>query len=316
MSKLKIVTYLRENECINENIKLIVETLLKEYSDLSIVVFVDRDRTDLGAQLPISITAINLSGTKYKRIKKLLETETNSILLSIDNDTTVIPDALLSFVRNFISDNNDIGWARIKAHKTHTFIGRQVAVDKLLSHTVIRPFLWKIGIGISIPGQLFLLKSDSFSNRLLNVDTYLDDLALGIFANLHISNLKILMSNKVIGFEMPKTSFKDLCIQRKRWAKGFYTIWKGIQNKKEKKLVMIHGIAYHFLWILQWLLIFMFAIVRWPCAIFYIILSSYLISRKDLRFILDTMVYQFFFTIFHIVWITNLLKGDKNENNA
>ena len=124
------------------------------------------------------------------------------------------------------------------------------------------------------------------------------------------------MSNKVIGFEMPKTSFKDLCIQRKRWAKGFYTIWKGIQNKKEKKLVMIHGIAYHFLWILQWLLIFMFAIVRWPCAIFYIILSSYLISRKDLRFILDTMVYQFFFPIFHIVWITNLLKGDKNENNA
>ena len=316
MSNLKIVTYLREQESINENIKLIVETLLNEYPELSIVVFVDRERKDIESQLPISVNVVNLPGTKYKRIKTLLETENNSILLSIDNDTTIVPDKLLSFVRDFIINDYDIGWARIKANQTQTFIERQVAVDKLLSHTVIRPFLWKIGVGISIPGQLFLMKSNSFSNKLLNVDTFLDDLALGIFVSLNSSNLKILMSNKVIGLEKPKPSFKELCIQRKRWAKGFYTIWKGLKNKKEKKLVLIHGLAYHFLWILQWLLITIFAIIKWPCALGYLFMTSFFISRKDLKLILDTIIYQFFFPVFHIFWIVNLLKGDRNDNNA
>lgn len=316
MYKMNLVTYLRSNECVNENIRLIINTLKDHYSNVKIIIFVDRDRKDISEQVNIPFELINLPGTKYRRIKKILETEEDSILISIDNDTTIIPETFLDFVSDFVEKNKDIGWARIKAVKQKSFISRMVSVDKLLSHTIIRPILWKLKIGISIPGQLFIIKSSAFRNKLFDVDTFLDDLALGLYVNLNFKNLNVLMSNKVIAMEMPKTSFHDLCNQRKRWAKGYYTICKGINGKKEKHLIMWHGFAYHFSWIINWMIMIILGCISWPFSIIYLFLMSFFLSRKDMTYFLDSIIYQIFFPIFHIVWITYFIKGEKNENNA
>lgn len=316
MSDIKIITYLRASENLNENVKLIINTLKMKYLQVKIVFFVDKDRGDIIQQLDIPYEIVNLPGTKYRRLKRVVDSEEDSILISIDNDTTIIPEPFLEFISTFLDTGKDIGWARIKALKQKSFISRMVSVDKLLSHTIIRPFLWKLKIGISIPGQLFVIRNNTFCKKLLDVDTFLDDLALGLYVSLHLKELNTFMSRKVIAMEMPKTAFRDLCIQRKRWAKGYYTICKGIKGKKTRKLIAWHGFAYHFSWILNWIIMIVLGFIWWPISLLYLFVMAALISRKDIKYYFDSIVYQLFFPIFHIVWIINFLKGEDNENNA
>ena len=48
----------------------------------------------------------------------------------------------------------------------------------------------------------------------------------------------------------------------------------------------------------------------------YILAIALLMTRKDYKLLFYGVVYQLFFPIFHIVWIFNILRGDKNDDNA
>lgn len=321
MNNIKVVTYLRDNENINQNILLTINALQEKFnSNLSIVIFINDTRKNIDTHLlNIPYNIVKLSGTKYVRIKSLLnkeDTKENEFLLSIDNDTTVINDQFLNFIEKCINGDIDIAWGRLKTSSDNSFIEKMITIDKLLSHHIIRPFLWKFNCGISISGQLFFIKTKSFNNKLLQMDTFLDDLALGSYVSLHQKELKILIDNSIIATEEPKTSFSDLYIQRKRWAKGFFSIISRTKNKKIKNLLKIHAFSYHFLWIIHWIIISLLATINITISLLYFLFISFIITYKDKKYYLLSLVYQIFFPIFHIIWFFYVLKGNKNEDNV
>ncbi len=321
MNNIKVVTYLRDNENINQNILLTINALQEKFnSNLSIVIFINDTRKNIDTHLlNIPYNIVKLSGTKYVRIKSLLnkeDTKENEFLLSIDNDTTVINDQFLNFIEKCINGDIDIAWGRLKTSSDNSFIEKMITIDKLLSHHIIRPFLWKFNCGISISGQLFFIKTKSFNNKLLQIDTFLDDLALGSYVSLHQKELKILIDNSIIATEEPKTSFSDLYIQRKRWAKGFFSIISRTKNKKIKNLLKIHAFSYHFLWIIHWIIISLLATINITISLLYFLFISFIITYKDKKYYLLSLVYQIFFPIFHIIWFFYVLKGNKNEDNV
>lgn len=321
MNNIKVVTYLRDNENINQNILLTINALQEKFnSNLSIVIFINDTRKNIDTHLlNIPYNIVKLSGTKYVRIKSLLnkeDTKENEFLLSIDNDTTVINDQFLNFIEKCINGDIDIAWGRLKTSSDNSFIEKMITIDKLLSHHIIRPFLWKFNCGISISGQLFFIKTKSFNNKLLQIDTFLDDLVLGSYVSLHQKELKILIDNSIIATEEPKTSFSDLYIQRKRWAKGFFSIISRTKNKKIKNLLKIHAFSYHFLWIIHWIIISLLATINITISLLYFLFISFIITYKDKKYYLLSLVYQIFFPIFHIIWFFYVLKGNKNEDNV
>jgi cellulose synthase/poly-beta-1,6-N-acetylglucosamine synthase-like glycosyltransferase len=256
---------------------------------------------------------MEIGGTKYKRLINLMEKDDSKYYLSIDNDITGNISELLDFVDTMISNDYEVGWGRIRAKRQSGFISNMVAVDKLLSHNIIRPLLWDFGVGISIPGQVFCIKGESFRGKLIELDTFLDDLALGLYVNINQSKKYVIPT--ILGEEEPNSKFVGLWKQRLRWAIGYSTILKAVKNRKEyKSKVVIHGLSYHFSWVLNWVIIALLASLWLPLAIVYVLLMGALISRKDISMLFYSVIYQFVFPIFHIRWgitfINEMFKGD------
>lgn len=309
---LCIVTYTRENEEITDELNKIFMAFYAIYKDLLKVV-ICCEKTLKVKNVPYCIEYFNVRGTKYRRLIQLMDRDDSEYYLSIDNDITGNIPALLNFVEHVISCDYEVGWGRILSKRRKGFISNLVAVDKLLSHNIIRPTLWKFGIGISIPGQIFCIKRDAFRGKLLDINTFLDDLALGLYVNIHKSKKYIVSS--VLGYENPNCNFYGLIKQRHRWALGYSTIYKYIKsNKIYKNRIIIHGLSYHCSWIINWIIIFLLVLFNWKFALIYVLLISFFISKNDKSLFLYALVYQFVFPIFHIEWINvfikEILKGD------
>ena len=228
---IKLITYMRKTERFNSGLEKVYEILREIDSNLECIVFTDEQR-DFDICSKIIINNIVYSGTKYARLLKLVNEEKEDCMyISIDNDMVVDEKEFRKYVKQCIDEDVDFSWARLMAQNNRGIVSHLVAVDKLLSHNLIRPILWKIGVGLSIPGQCFILKPKVFRDRLYELDTFLDDLALGAFINENFNELKVLISSKVIGYEFPNETFKGLCRQRKRWAKGFYQVLKASEGQ-------------------------------------------------------------------------------------
>lgn len=305
MKKLCLVTYTRSNEGFTNELDRICSVFYKRYkNEFKVVICCEKyfDITDK----PYDIELMEMMGTKYIRLISLMENDDSEYYLSIDNDITGNIDALLDFVHGIITDDYEVGWGQIIAKRQKGFISNMVAVDKLLSHNIIRPLLWKLGVGISIPGQIFCIKGESYRGKLIQLDTFLDDLALGLYVN--INNSKKYVLSTVLGQEQPNSKFGGLWKQRARWAVGYSTILKAVKNKKEcKDKIIIHGFSYHFLWLLNWTIMILLSFVYWPLAIAYVLIISAWISKKDLSMIIYSLMYQFIFPIFHVRWIITFI---------
>lgn len=312
MKEICIVTYTRSTEGFTNELDRICRAFYKKYKNRFKAVicceqyFRIKDKEYL-------VELLKMGGTKYRRLIDLMEKDDSAYYLSIDNDITGNIDNLLSFVDEMITKDYEVGWGRIRAKKQNSFISNMVAVDKLISHNIIRPLLWKLGVGISIPGQVFCIKGESFRGKLIELDTFLDDLALGLYVNINKSK-KYVITN-ILGEEEPNGKFFGLWKQRSRWAIGYSTILKAVKDKKDyRSKVIIHGLSYHFLWILNWALIVLLAVFIWPLAIGYVLSIGALISKKDISLLFYSVVYQFFFPMFHIRWgITLVEEMSKGE---
>ena len=312
MREICIVTYTRSTEGFTDELDRICRAFYDKYNNRFKVVICCEQYFQIKDK-EYWIEFMEMSGTKYRRLIRLMEKDESNYYLSIDNDISGNIDELLSFVNEMITKDYEVGWGRIEAKKQSSFISNMVAVDKLLSHNIIRPLLWKLGVGISIPGQVFCIKGNSFRGKLIELDTFLDDLALGLYVNVNKSR-KYVIAN-VFGEENPNGKFSGLWKQRLRWAIGYSTILKAVKDKKEYRgKVIIHGLSYHFSWILNWVIIALLAVFIWPLAIGYILLIGALISKKDISLLFYSVMYQFFFPIFHIIWgitlIEEMTKGE------
>lgn len=302
MKKICLVTYTRKTENFTDELIEIGNLLKKEFENFKCVLF-SEGKMKISKEANFPIKQINMPGTKYKRLKYLMEKDDSGFYLSVDNDIKAELENLKEFVNHMIDSDADIGWGKIMADSKPKLISKLVAVDKVLSHYLIRPLLWKFGYGISIPGQCFMLKRESFSGKLLDVDTFLDDLALGLYVNMNSEELEIYQSKRILGHEEPNDSFKGLWKQRSRWAKGFSTIIEGVKDSKEKQLVSIHGFTYHLLWIVNWLMMLIFALINPLTLIPYLSIISLLITRDRIDMFIPGLLYQFIFPIFHMRWI-------------
>lgn len=313
MKELCLVTYTRSNEGFTEELDKISRAFFSQYKDSFKVVVCCEKEFEIKSKY-YDIEQMQMSGTKYRRLISLLEKDDSKYYLSIDNDITGDIDELLKFVNDMIKNNYEVGWGRIRAKRQRGFISNIVAVDKLLSHNIIRPILWKMRFGISIPGQVFCIRGESYRRKLIQLDTFLDDLALGLYVNTH--NSKKYVVSSILGFEEPNSNFRGLWNQRRRWAIGYASILRVVKKEKDyRNKVVIHGLSYHFSWIISWLLIILLAILNFPLALMYVVLISLLISKQDIRMLPYAILYQFVFPIFHIRWIISLYheirKGDR-----
>lgn len=312
MKELCLVTYTRANEGYTKELDTIANEFYNKYKD-NFKMVICCEKKFVVPEKKYDIELMEMGGTKYRRLISLLEKDDSEYYLSIDNDITGNIDELLHFVNEMIVAGYEVGWGRIRAKRQKGFISNMVAVDKLLSHNIIRPILWKVGVGISIPGQIFCIRGESYRGKLIQLDTFLDDLALGLYVN--VNNSKKYVISDVLGEEQPNNNLKGLWKQRSRWAMGYSTILKAVQkNKNYKSKVIIHGISYHLLWILNWGIIFLLAYIFYPLAIIYVFLIGMLIARQNLSMLIYSILYQFIFPIFHIRWgITfakEMIKGE------
>ena len=300
MKEICLVTYTRSDEGFTKELDKISNALYEKYTDTFKVVVCCEKQFTISSK-PYDIEQMEMPGTKYRRLISLLERDDSKYYLSVDNDITGNIDELLKFVNSMIENDYEVGWGRIRARKQKGFISNMVAVDKLLSHNIIRPLLWKMGFGISIPGQIFCIKRDSYRGKLIQLDTFLDDLALGLYVNTNGSKRYVIPS--ILGFEEPNSKFGGLWKQRKRWAIGYASILKAVNKQKEyKNKVFIHGLSYHFSWLINWLLIAWLSVCHWPLAVIYVMIISLLISKQDMSMFVYAILYQFVFPVFHIRW--------------
>lgn len=241
------------------------------------------------------------SGTKYRRLIELMEEDDSEYYFSVDNDITGDIDNMKEFLAQMFRSGCDIGWGGIRADSPRGFISNLVAVDKLVSHNLVRPALWKAGAGISVPGQIFCIKAAAFRGKLIDLDTFLDDLALGLYVSIHGCKRHVVWD--ILGYERPNDTFSGLWRQRKRWAMGYASILKGTFGQRECRWkVIVHGLGYHCAWIVNWMIAGMLLGKGILWALLYLLLTSALIAGKDYRLLGYAFVYQIVFPVFHLRW--------------
>lgn len=301
MSKLAIVTYLRDQEQLTQELLEIGNRLQQCYPGLAMKLYVD-SLTSVhapSAEFPIHVTC--LQGTKYRKILDALKHSGDNYLLSLDNDIAANISGLLGLIDQTIYGNFDLGWGLVRSHRVSSFVSRLVEVDKLVSHMLLRPVLWRLRLGVTIPGQCFLLKTESFRNSLPSTDTYLDDLSIGLYAVKH--RLRYHYVRKVVAFELPSYTFIALWKQRTRWATGFRQCLSCDSiDKSDRRLLWVHAFCYHLVPILQVMIMVTLALTA-PLACFgWLVIISVFAVRRRPRAVGMAFVYSIVFPVFHIGW--------------
>lgn len=306
-----LLTYLRKSEILTNSLISLANDIYSEFGNQFEFVIYSEVPVEY-KKLRMNVVNKVLLSTKYIRILDCLENCTYDYILSADNDISPNNKLLIDRFKLFMHSNCDICWGKIGTQNADGMISKFVSVDKLLSHNLIRPLLWKIGAGISIPGQLFFMKTDSFRDHLGAFDTYLDDLAIGLYVS--INKRKRLFFKEILGMEKPNDTFVGLMRQRERWAHGYYSILKASFDRSDFKWrVVIHGVVYHFAWLINWSVIFGLLMIDWKLSILWIICISALITLYQPAMIVYGIFYQILFPIFHLRWMFALFSDFRKE---
>lgn len=243
--------------------------------------------------------------TKYRRIQMLLGEAKFDDILCIDNDITPDKDAILNFIKNCSRKDYSLAWGKVKAKNTKGFIPKLIDIDKNLSHDYIRPILWKLKIGISLPGQIFMINKKYLKNCLPKIDTVYDDLMIG--AVVRENKFPIYFTKDILGYERPKENIKKLIIQRIRWSKGLAeTI---IYNRKNKILpyVLLHGFSFNLLWIPIYIVIFELFRINYIFGVISIAIILYLLTENKIKKTIWAIMYMAFFPLVYIIWVFSLI---------
>ena len=310
MPTVLLVTYMRNGEQFTLELEDIADMLFNLFGQSFEVNLCCEADIEIKTQKPYPIKQRLYEGTKYQRLLSLMKNDDSDFYFSIDNDIRGDIDHMREFVKVCAKDSIDIAWGKIRARNHKGLVSGLVAVDKLLSHNILRPLLWWLGVGITIPGQCFWIKREAFVGHLPEIDTFLDDLAVGLNVSNRLKSLKIKISSFVLGYEIPNETFMGLFNQRKRWAMGYVSVLKGSPSTSDRVKVVIHGIAYHLLWVVSLSVCFYLARLNWVYALAYLGVMSFIIGGRKIGY---AFLYQLVFPIFHICWVVTVLlgRGDK-----
>ena len=303
MKNITIATFISNKEKKNNDFIEVIKFLEKSF-ELEALVFCDFYMKDL----PNNIIQIVTPGmTKYKRIEKLLSISKNDNILCIDNDITINKENLKKFINECISKEYAVAWGKIKAIPVKSFIAHLICIDKNLSHDYIRPMLWKLNIGISLPGQIFMINKQYYIDKLPKYDTVYDDLTIGIITK--ETSMPIYYTKEILGEELPKSTFINLLKQRKRWAKGFAESIYNNRKTNMLKYVIIHGFMYHLLWIPFYIILILLTLITPILPIIIICIVCILLADKKIKDILWSFAYILVFPVVHIVWLISFIKN-------
>lgn len=301
MPKLAIVTYLRDQEELTPELISIGNQLQKYYADLVMELYVESEALMPipHSNFPVRITY--LKGTKYRKLLHALQNTDYSYLLSLDNDIAANLSGLQRLVAQTMEGGFSIGWGKIHSRKVSNIVSRLVEVDKLLSHNVLRPALWHFHLGVTIPGQCFIIKTVDFRNRLPSTDTFLDDLSIGLYAAKY--RLRYNYSKEIVAFELPSYSFKSLWKQRLRWATGFrQSLYCNTLTTQDRQLLWIHAICYHLLPILHVIAMTILALKAPLISIIWLVMISLFTVRNRPKALGAALIYLILFPLFHLGW--------------
>lgn len=299
-----LISFLRANEEIPASFKLLKKELEQSHSVCSVII----SEVILGDLETDILNIVISNSTKYRRIKETFNLIDAQYYVCMDSDITLDIYNALDLVNQSINKNVDISWARISVTTTKKYVEKLIDIDKILSHTLIRPLLWKLNIGITIPGQFFIFKKDSLIKAFNFRDTFLDDLAVGTYVRKNIKNLKILTTNSIVGFEIPSSNFKEILSQRKRWANGYKSMYLETKKTNLFKFVLIHGFFYHFFWIILYLVLLFAYYINYILLLFIILIILYYISNKKISKIVRSINYLLVFPLIHLWWFYSLFK--------
>lgn len=310
MKNITIATFISNKEKKNNDFIEVIKFLKKSF-ELEVLVFCDFYIKDL----PNNIIQIVTPGmTKYKRIEKLISISKNDNILCIDNDITINKENLKKFINECISREYAVAWGKIKAIPVKSFIAHLICIDKNLSHDYIRPTLWNLNIGISLPGQIFMINKKYYIDKFPKYDTVYDDLTIGIITKKN--SMPIYYTKEILGKELPKSTFINLLKQRKRWAKGFAESIYNNRKTNMLKYVIIHGFMYHLLWIPFYIMLILLMLITPILPIIIVCIVCILLADKKIKDLLWSFAYLLVFPIVHIVWliafIKNMIKLIKN----
>lgn len=303
---ITIATFITSNEQCNSDFLETVKFLKQEF-DVDFLIFSDTYTNHNG----IKNERFTAGKTKFKRIDAALNYSSAEIILCIDNDVVINRNELLAFLNELYDQEFSLGWGKIDAQVANSFVAHLVSVDKFLSHSIIRPFLWKMKAGISVSGQVFFLKKSYFKSKLADYDTVFDDLTLGLICKKY--EMPVYYSKKVLGYEKPKDSFRDLIKQRIRWAKGFSETLRYSKKMKLQRYVVLHGFMYHLLWILFYAIEILFVFNKnYIPPILLMCLISFILSNQKNK--MWGFLYVVIFPMIHFIWLIALIKNIIKHN--
>jgi cellulose synthase/poly-beta-1,6-N-acetylglucosamine synthase-like glycosyltransferase len=241
-------------------------------------------------------------GTKLSKLRNLSQAVNSDFVCVCDPDLYVRSDTTREVVSQAIETargvSEVVAFGIVDCRDNGTLLSRVIAIDKWFSHCVLRPLLWRYGLGITIPGQ-FLVLSTSLLQRLdPAIDSYLDDLYLGWIAR--STGVRVLRVPLVVGEEESRSTCASLFTQRLRWMRGFFSLVRHFSgNPKALGFLGIHFIAYHGFPIL-WLICISSLFVSLPeFAVALLVASALLISRLSKQSLVASATFGVLFPLLH-----------------
>ena len=185
-------------------------------------------------------------GTKISKLRLLANIESDLVCIC-DPDLMIEPNACREVLRVALAAASDgkevVTFGVVEGHDNGTRLSRVIAMDKWLSHRILRRFLWWAHIGISLPGQFFII-SRSLLGGLHEVDSYLDDLYLGLIARQR--GAWVFRVPVVVGQEEARICWGSLLTQRIRWMKGLTALMWGFSGQPSAVvLLVVHYLVFY-----------------------------------------------------------------------
>lgn len=244
------------------------------------------------------------SGTKLSKIRRLADLVEADFFLICDPDLTVSEEGCRIVVQVSIEEVRDgmeiVAFGVVEGKDDGTLLSQIVAVDKWLSHRVLRPFLWAAGVGITLPGQFLVVSSSLLRSLDPAVDSYLDDLYLGWVARRQ--GVCVLRVPVVVGAEDPRSSWTSLLTQRVRWMKGITALVGQLAlHPSALVLLNVHYFAYHGLPVLLMTLVLLLGSVNLLASLGVMFCLATILSFLSGRSIVACVAFLAVFPLVHAV---------------
>lgn len=241
-------------------------------------------------------------GTKLSKIRRLTQLVEADFFLICDPDLNIQDDGCRAVVWRAFEETLNcaeiVVFGVIEGKDDGTFLSQIIAVDKWLSHRVIRPFLWAVGVGITLPGQFFIVSSSLLRRLDSRVDLYLDDLYLGWEA--WRRGASVIRLATVVGQEDPRSTWVSLLTQRLRWMKGIASLSGHLtRHPSALALIGVHYLAYHGVPIIWLLLVVLLGYVNLIAGFGVALCSATVLSVLSGRSILVCVAFLGVFPIVH-----------------